>query len=151
TATPAATATAAPTPTLPPYETPAWFKTAVLYQIFVRSFYDSNGDGIGDLRGILQKLDYIQSLGANTLWLTPIFASPSYHGYDTTDYYAVNPDFGTKQDLSDLIAGVHSRGMHILLDYVASHTSSQFPYFKLALTNPSSPYSSWYIWTDKKN
>jgi alpha-amylase len=143
--------TPAPTATLLPYTTPAWFKTAVLYQIFVRSFYDSNGDGIGDLRGIAQKLGYIQSLGANTLWLTPIFASPSYHGYDTTDYYTINPDFGTKQDLIDLLKAAHARGMHVILDYVASHTSDQFPYFKDAYTNPSSKYSDWYIWKDAKH
>jgi glycosidase len=142
---------AAPTPTTLPYTTPDWFKTSVLYQIFVRSFYDSNGDGIGDLAGITQKLDYIQSLGANTIWLTPIFASPSYHGYDTTDYMAINPDFGTEQDLADLVGAVHARGMHIILDYVASHTSNQHPYFKDAYANPKSVYSSWYIWKDPKN
>jgi glycosidase len=142
---------ATPVPTPLPYTTPQWAREAVIYQIFVRSFYDSNGDGIGDLRGITQKLDYIKSLGATALWLTPIFASPSYHGYDTTDYYTINPDFGTKEDLIELVNAVHSRGMRIILDYVASHTSNAHPFFKDAYANPNSKYSGWYIWKDKRN
>jgi len=157
-ATPAVTATPAPTPTElgqaatpPPYTTPAWFRDGGLYQIFVRSFYDSNGDGIGDLDGITAQLDYIQALGVNTLWLTPIFGADSYHGYDTTDYYSINPDFGTKADLIELVDAAHARGLHIVLDYVASHTSNQHPFFKAAYAQPDSEYSDWYIWEDDQH
>ncbi len=162
--TPAATATSAPLtePALPtdtplpptptatplPYTTPAWFRDGALYQIFVRSFYDSNGDGIGDLDGITSQLDYIQALGVNTIWLTPIFAAGSYHGYDTTDYYSINPDFGTQADLIELVDAAHARGLHIVLDYVASHTSNEHPFFVAALGHPESEYSDWYIWKD---
>ncbi len=140
-----------PTPTPIAYETPDWFKTAVVYQVFVRSFNDSNGDGIGDLDGITAKLDYIQSLGADTLWLTPIFASPSYHGYDTVDYYTINPDFGTEQDLIELNQAADARGMHILLDFVAAHTSNEHAWFQDAYARPESGYTDWYQFEDEKN
>ncbi len=149
--TPVPTLTLAPTATFAPYVTPAWFTDGVLYQIFVRSFYDSNGDGLGDLDGITQQLDYLQSLGVTSLWLTPIFGSGTYHGYDTTDYYAINPDFGAKADLIELVDAAHARGMRIILDYVASHTSNQHPFFKDALANPASRYSDWYKFKDDKN
>ena len=148
--TPAPTAVP-PTATPLPYDTPAWFKEGGLYQIFVRSFRDSNGDGIGDLDGITSQLDYIQSLGVNTIWLTPIFGADTYHGYDTTDYYSINPDFGTKDDLIELVDAAHARGLHIVLDYVASHTSNQFPYFLASYAQPDSEYSDWYIWKDDKH
>jgi alpha-amylase len=135
-------------PTPPPYQTPEWFKHAVLYEIFVRSFADSNGDGIGDLDGITTKLDYLRSLGVTAVWLTPIFASPSYHGYDTTDYDTINPDFGTTQDLQELVDAAHAKGIKVILDFVASHTSNLFPYFEDAYGNPASPYSDWYVWKD---
>ena len=138
-------------PTQPSYTTPAWFKEGVLYEIFVRSFRDSNGDGIGDLNGITLSLDYLQSLGVTTLWLTPIFPSPSYHGYDVTDYFSVNPDFGTRQDLIDLVNAVHQRGMYILLDYVASHTSDQHANFLDALGNPQSEFADFYLWKDDQH
>lgn len=155
---PSAAPTDAPESTQPPatptpiaYETPDWFTTAVVYQVFVRSFNDSNGDGIGDLDGITAKLDYIQSLGADTLWLTPIFASPSYHGYDTVDYYAINPDFGTEQDLIELNQAADARGMHILLDFVAAHTSNEHAWFQDAYAQPESIYTDWYQFKDEKN
>jgi alpha-amylase len=131
-----------------PFATPEWFKDGVLYEIFVRSFADSNGDGIGDLRGIENKLDYLKGLGVTAVWLTPIFASPSYHGYDTTDYYTINPDFGTKDDLVSLVGSAHAKGIRVILDFVASHTSNLFPYFKDAYGNPGSQYSDWYVWKD---
>lgn len=137
-----------PTSSLAAIHTPAWFRDVVMYEIFVRSFYDSNGDGIGDLKGITLKLDYIQSLGARALWLTPIFASPSYHGYDISDYYKINPEFGTEADFVELINEAHKRGIKVLLDYVVGHTSSQHPFFKDAYNNPSSKYSDWYRWND---
>ena len=147
--TPAVAPTAAPaSATNPTSANTTWFSDTVLYSVFVRSFRDSNGDGIGDLQGVIDGLDYIQSLGANTIWLLPVFKSPSYHGYDTTDYYTVNPDYGTNADLIRLIQAVHKRHMHILLDYVVNHTSDQHPYFKDALGNPASQYADYYKWLD---
>lgn len=152
---PVATLRARPSPTptssQSPIQTPAWFRDVVLYEIFVRSFYDSNGDGIGDLKGITLQLDYIQSLGARALWLTPIFASPSYHGYDISDYYKVNPEFGTEADLVELINEAHKRNIKVLLDYVVGHTSNQHPFFKDAFNNPQSKYSDWYRWNDPRH
>ena len=140
--------TLVPSPTLskPAIQTPAWFDDVVMYEIFPRSFYDTNGDGIGDLKGITQKLDYLGDLGVGALWLTPIHPSPSYHGYDITDYYKINPDFGTEQDLIDLVNEAHKRDIKIILDFVAGHTSNQHPFFKDAFANPASKYSKWYRW-----
>ncbi|MBN2386238.1 MAG: alpha-glucosidase C-terminal domain-containing protein [Anaerolineales bacterium] len=142
--------TAAPTPlstpTAIPYQTPDWFQGQILYEIFVRSFCDSDGDGIGDLPGIEQKLDYLQSLHVDTLWLMPIHPSPSSHGYDVRDYFAVNPEFGTLEDLQSLVEAVHARGMHILIDFVPSHLSDQNPIFQDAYANPASRYRDWFVW-----
>ncbi|MFQ3535778.1 MAG: alpha-amylase family glycosyl hydrolase [Aggregatilineales bacterium] len=129
----------------------AWFGESVIYSLFVRSFRDSDGDGIGDLRGVIEGLDYIQSLGVNTIWLLPIFSSPSYHGYDTTDYYTINPDYGTREDFLALIQAVRARGMSLLIDYVANHTSNQHPFFREALGNPQSEYAEFYIWTNPEH
>jgi len=128
-----------------------WFDHATIYSLYVRSFRDSNGDGAGDLQGVIDGLDYIQSLGVDTLWLLPIFKSPSVHGYDTTDYDTVNPDYGTNEDLFRLIKEVHKRGMYILLDYVVNHTSDQHPYFKDAFGNPASAYSDYYLWSNAEH
>lgn len=138
-----------PSPTPFPYAAPAWFHDTSLYLIFVRSFADSNGDGIGDLNGIREHLDYLQSLGVGTLWLMPIYPSPSQHGYDVTDYTAVNPQYGTLADLQALVNDVHARGMRLILDFVPSHLSSDHPYFQDAYANPDSPYSDWFVWTNK--
>jgi glycosidase len=135
-----------------------WRDGGVCYEIFVRSFYDGDGDGIGDLRGVIQKLDYVNDgdattgsdLGASCIWLMPIDPSPSYHGYDVTDYYGVNPVYGTEQDFRDLMAAAHRRGIHVLVDLVLNHTSSQHPWFKDALLRPDSPYRSWYLWSDSQ-
>lgn len=142
--------TRAPSPTFakPAIQTPAWFDDVVLYEIFPRSFYDADGDGIGDLQGIAQKLDYLQDLGVGAIWLTPIFASPSYHGYDVTDYYKINPEFGVEQDLIDLVNEAHQRDIKIILDFVAGHSSDQHPFFKDAYGNPNSKYAAWYRWLD---
>lgn len=129
----------------------AWFGESVIYSLFVRSFRDSDGDGIGDLRGVIEGLDYIQALGANTIWLLPIFTSPSYHGYDTIDYYAINPEYGTRQDFLDLIQAVRGRGMHLLIDYVANHTSNQHPFFRAALGKPESEYADYFIWNNAEH
>ncbi|WP_317890797.1 alpha-amylase family glycosyl hydrolase [Paenibacillus arenilitoris] len=116
----------------------------VFYEIFVRSFYDTDGDGIGDLNGVTAKLDYLEELGVGGIWLMPINASPSYHGYDTTDYYAVNPDYGTLDDLKRLLDEAHKRGIKVIMDLVVNHSSSEHPWFKEAIADAGSPYRSWY-------
>lgn len=125
-----------------------WLDDAPLYSLFVRSFRDSNGDGIGDLRGVIDGLDYLQSLGVGTIWLLPVFKAASYHGYDTTDFYNVNPDYGTNEDLAALITEVHKRGMNILLDYVVNHVSNKHPFFLDAYNNLSSKYADFFLWSN---
>ena len=122
--------------------------SGVYYEIFVRSFADSNGDGIGDLKGITAKLGYLKWLGVSGIWLTPIFPSPSYHGYDVTNYFAVNPQFGTMADFRRLLRQAHARGIKVLIDMVLNHTSDQNPWFRQAL-DPRSPYHGWYTWAGK--
>lgn len=117
----------------------------VFYEIFVRSFADSNGDGIGDLNGITAKLDYLNSLGINGIWLTPINPSPSYHGYDVTDYRAVNPEYGTIDDLRILIAKARSLNIKVVLDFVINHTSSQHPWFAQAIASAEAPQRDYYL------
>ena len=122
------------------------------YEIFVRSFFDSDGDGIGDLSGLIQKLDYVndgnprstRSLGARCIWLMPIAASPSYHGYDVKNYYRVNPEYGTNAEFKRLVAEAHRRGIRVLVDLVLNHSSSEHPYFKEAMRDPASPHRSWF-------
>lgn len=124
-----------------------WWNDTVFYEIFVRSFYDSNGDGKGDFKGLTAKLDYLKDLGISGLWLMPINPSPSYHGYDVTDYYGVNPDYGTMDDFKNFISEAHKRGIRVVIDFVLNHTSDQNPWFK-ASTDPTSKYRNWYIWSD---
>ena len=139
------------------YDMPTWARDAVIYHIFLDRFYP--GDGVpwkkptnlsgffgGTLRGAIQKLDYIQSLGCNAIWLSPLFASPSHHGYDATDYYTVEPRFGTDSDLKELIEKAHQRDMRIILDFVANHWSNQHPTFKEAQSKKDSEYRAWYTW-----
>ena len=122
------------------------------YEIFARSFFDSDGDGIGDLAGLTQKFDYVndgdprstRSLGARCIWLMPIAASPSYHGYDVKNYYRVNPEYGTNADFKRLVAAAHRRGIRVLVDLVLNHASSEHPYFKEALRDPASAHRSWF-------
>ena len=136
------------------FNDPKWWDHAVFYEIFVRSFSDSNGDGIGDLKGLTAKLDYLNDgdpttktdLGINAIWLMPIFPSPSYHGYDVTDYYSINPDYGTLEDFSVLLNEAHKRGIHVILDFVINHTSVEHPWF-VNSTDVQSPYHDWYIWS----
>ncbi len=106
-----------------------WWETAIFYEIFVRSFYDSNGDGIGDFNGITEKLAYLSDLGINAIWLMPIHPSPTYHGYDVINYFNVNSDYGTFADFIRLLDEAHKRGMHIIIDLVINHTSSKNPWF----------------------
>ncbi|GAB2580941.1 alpha-amylase [Dyella jejuensis] len=129
----------------PPATQTAAPASGVYYEIFVRAFYDSNGDGIGDLNGVTAKLDYIKSLGASGIWLMPINPSPSYHGYDITDYEGVNPQYGTLQDFHRLVEQAHKRGLKVVIDMVINHTSDQHPWFKAAL-NPNDPHHNWYLW-----
>ena len=144
-ATPTQTATPAPETREASTE---WWHDAVFYEIFVRSFNDSDGNGIGDFNGITQKLDYIQALGVNAIWLMPIHPSPSYHGYDVINYYNVNPDYGTLDDFKHLLAEAHKRDIRIIIDLVLNHSSSQHPWFKSASSGPNSPYRDWYIWSE---
>jgi alpha-amylase len=136
----------------------SWKRGAVCYEVFVRSFYDSDSDGIGDLNGLIEKLDYIndgtpdmrRDLGARCIWLMPVAASPSYHGYDVKNYYRVNPEYGTNEDFKRLVAEAHRRGIRVLVDMVLNHASSEHPYFKDAQLNPSSPYRNWFRWAAPK-
>jgi alpha-glucosidase len=126
-----------------------WWQDAVVYQIYPRSFADANGDGVGDLPGITERLDHIQQLGADAVWLSPIFVSPMRDfGYDVADYCAVDPVFGTEQDLDELIEGLHRRGMRLLLDWVPNHTSDQHPWFVESRSSRDNPKRDWYIWRD---
>ena len=116
-----------------------WWKKSVVYQIYPRSFCDSNGDGIGDIPGIISKLDELADLGVDLLWLSPVYASPNEdNGYDISDYCAIHPDFGTMEDMDRLIAEAKARGMGILIDLVINHTSTAHPWFQ-ASRNPESP------------
>ncbi len=132
-----------------------WWNDTVFYQIFVRSFYDSDGDGNGDIDGLIAKLDYLNDgdpntatdLGVTGVWLLPIHPSPSYHGYDVTDYYAVNPDYGTLDSFRRLLDEAHRRGIRVVIDLVLNHTSSRHPWF-LASQDPDSPYRTWYVWSE---
>jgi len=128
--------------------TAPWYQTAVFYEAPVRSFQDSDGDGIGDLRGVINRLDYLQWLGVDCLWLPPVFDSPLRDGgYDTRDYYSVHPDVGTVEDLAELIAGAHHRGMRVISDVVMNHTSDQHPWFQES-RQPGSDSRDWYVWSD---
>ncbi|NCE65069.1 alpha-glucosidase [Pseudoflavonifractor sp. 524-17] len=129
-----------------------WFKELVIYQIYPRSFQDSNGDGVGDLKGVLQRLDYLAELGVNALWLSPVYASPNVdNGYDVSDYRQIMPEFGTMDDWDALLAEAHRRGMALIMDLVLNHTSDQHPWFQSARQSRDSPYSGFYIWRDPVN
>ncbi len=142
----------ASTPAMPVHAAPAATQepaaSGVWYEIFVRSWYDTDGDGIGDLDGVTAKLDYLQKLGVSGIWLMPVNPSPSYHGYDVTDYEAVNPQYGTLADFRELAKAAHARGIRVIIDMVANHSSSRNPWFRSAL-DPESPYRDWYTWAGK--
>jgi len=141
-------------------DTPAnatdWWRDAVFYEVFVRSFYDSDGDGIGDFNGITERLDYLNDgnpdtasdLGVTALWLMPMMESPSYHGYDVTNYRAVEPDYGTLEDFRRLLDEAHARGIRVIIDFPFNHSSSQHPWFT-ASTNDDPTYRGWYLWEDE--
>lgn len=125
-----------------------WLDNAVFYEIYPQSFQDSNGDGIGDFNGILKRLDYIKNLGCNAIWMNPCFVSPFYDaGYDVTDFYEAAPRYGTNEDLKNLFNEVHKRGMHILLDLVAGHTSLKCKWFLESCKPEKNKYTDRFIWT----
>lgn len=132
-----------------PPSCPPWVHSAVFYQIYPQTFYDSNGDGIGDLDGIIQKLDYIKSLGVDAMWINPFFESPFCDaGYDISDYYRVASRYGTNEDARRLFKEAHKRGLRVLFDFVPSYTSMEHPWFKASALQERGKYSNWYIWTD---
>ena len=127
-----------------------WLHSAVFYQVYPQSFYDSNADGIGDLEGIIRKLDYIQRLGCTDLWLNPVYESPFQDaGYDISDYCTVAARYGTNADMRRLLEAAHRRGMHVLLDLVPGHTSVEHPWFQASMKGKPNPYTKRYIWTDE--
>ncbi|RAK57653.1 alpha-glucosidase [Phenylobacterium deserti] len=132
--------------------TQTWWRGAVLYHVYVRSFFDSDGDGHGDLPGVAAKLDYIQSLGVDGIWLSPIHPSPNRDwGYDIADYQGVQADYGTLDDFEDLLEAAHARGLKVVLDEVLSHTSDEHPWFVESLTGGAAgPKADWYVWADPK-
>lgn len=148
------TATPKPIPTLDAAVN-RWWNDTVFYEVFVRSFYDSDGDGVGDINGLIEKLDYLNDgdpntttdLGVTGLWLMPIMESPSYHGYDVVDYYSVDEEYGTANDFRRLIAEAHQRGMRVTVDLVINHTGREHPWF--IASNAGDPqYRDWYVWSD---
>jgi alpha-glucosidase len=125
---------------------PPWWRDAVVYEVYVRSFADSDGDGVGDLRGIRSRLPYVADLGVDAVWLTPFYPSPMHdHGYDVADYCAVEPQFGTLEDFDALLAEAHRLGLRVYVDVVPNHTSSEHPWFREALADPDSPRRDWYV------
>ncbi len=130
-------------------EGPDWYRHAVFYEVYVRSFQDSNGDGIGDLPGLVSRLDDLKSLGVDALWLMPIFKSPfKDSGYDVSDYDSISPEYGTMEDLKKLLAEAHARKMRVFLDLVFNHTSAEHPWFQESRASKASPKSDYYVWSD---
>jgi len=129
-----------------------WWKEAIVYQIYPRSFKDSNGDGVGDLRGIIEKLDYIQSLGVDAVWLNPIYNSPNDDGgYDISDYYSLQPEFGSMQDFDELLSGLHQRKLKLIMDLVLNHSSDEHPWFQESRKSKDNPYRDYYFWKPGKH
>lgn len=124
-----------------------WWKEAVAYQVYPRSFYDTNGDGIGDIRGVIEKLDYLKDLGIDVIWLSPVYESPNDdNGYDISDYKDIMAEFGTMDDLDELLAGAHKRGMKLIMDLVINHTSDEHEWFIESRSSKDNPYRDYYIW-----
>jgi alpha-glucosidase len=129
-----------------------WWKHGVIYHIYPRSFYDANGDGVGDLEGIIQKLDYLSELGVTAIWLSPIYDSPNHDfGYDVKDYRKIHPSFGTLDDFKKLLKKAHKKGIRIIMDLIMNHTSIYHPWFIESSSSRSNPKRDWYIWKDAKN
>lgn len=126
-----------------------WWKHAVIYQVYPRSFQDSNGGGIGDLNGITQRLDYLQEVGVNAIWLTPIYPSPQKDfGYDISNYQAIDPMYGSLPEFDNLIAEAKKRHIRVIMDLVMNHTSDQHPWFQESRSSRNNPKRDWYIWRD---
>ena len=127
-----------------------WYKDAIFYEVPVRSFYDSNADGIGDFRGLMEKLDYIRDLGVNCIWLLPMYPSPLRDdGYDISDYYGIHPDYGTVQDFREFVDLAHQMDIRVIADLVVNHTSDQHSWFQEARRSPpGSPRRDFYVWSD---
>jgi len=124
----------------------SWWKEAVIYQIYPKSFYDSNNDGIGDIRGIIEKLPYLRELGITMIWVSPFYKSPmADNGYDISDYYAINPNLGNMPDIETLITRASESGIQVMIDLVVNHTSDEHPWFQKALSEPESKYRDYYI------
>ncbi len=127
-----------------------WFKRAVFYEIHLRGFFDGNDDGSGDFRGLTEKLDYLQWLGIDCIWLLPMYASPLRDGgYDIADFYSVHPDYGTIEDVRALLEAAHRRGIRVIADLVMNHTSSEHPWFQESRSSPDSPKRDWYVWSEE--
>jgi maltose alpha-D-glucosyltransferase / alpha-amylase len=130
-------------------EDPLWYKDAILYELHVKAFFDANDDGIGDFRGLIEKLDYIQELGVTAVWLLPTYPSPQRDdGYDISDYLNIQPAYGTLQDFEALVEAAHARGLRVITELVLNHTSDQHPWFQAARRDPNSPYRHYYVWSD---
>ena len=127
-----------------------WFKDAIFYEAPVRSFADSNGDGIGDFRGMIDKLDYIRDLGVDCIWLLPMYPSPGNDdGYDIADFCSIHRDYGTVDDFKEFLDAAHTKGLRVVADLVMNHTSDQHPWFRDARANPVSPKRDYYVWRDE--
>ena len=145
-------------PPMPEGSEGTWWNERVFYQVFVRSFQDSDGDGIGDLEGLIERLDYLNDgdprtdddLGVTGLWLMPVTESPSYHGYDVVDYYAVEQDYGDVATFRRFMDEARARGMVVIVDLVINHTSNQHPWFQEAVDGPDAPRRDWYVWSDER-
>ena len=129
-----------------------WYKSAIFYEVYIRAFMDSDGDGIGDLKGLTQKLDYIKDLGVNCIWILPHYPSPlNDDGYDISDYYGIHNDYGTIEDFKSLVEEVHARDLKIIVDFVINHTSDQHEWFQQSRADKQSPYRDYYVWSDTDN
>src|SRR5687768_3987364 len=128
-------------------ESQDWWRTAVVYQVYPRSFADSDGDGIGDLRGLIGRLDHLELLGVDVVWLSPVYRSPQDDaGYDISDYQDIDPTFGTLADVDDLVEALHERGMRLMMDLVVNHTSDEHAWFEESRSSPDNPRRDWYWW-----
>ena len=126
-----------------------WYRDAIFYEVPVRSFYDANNDGIGDFKGMSEKLDYIKSIGVDCIWVLPFYQSPlKDDGYDISDFYSINPDYGTMEDFENLITEAHKRGLRVIADLVLNHVSDQHPWFQEAASSRDNPKRNWFIWSD---
>src|SRR5689334_16571481 len=128
---------------------PLWFKTAVFYEIYIRGFFDGNDDGSGDFRGLIEKLDYLQWLGIDCIWLLPMYASPLRDGgYDIADFFTIHQDYGSVDDFKAFVDAAHQRGIRVIADLVMNHTSADHPWFQESRSSPDDPKRDWYVWSD---